>query len=77
MKSRNSESGFGASGIIFAILGVFCVWFVFLFILDIIRDGHSEKVRKRMAVYEAQREAGKKAKEPPIQRSAKGYRVAQ
>lgn len=68
---RGREAGMGAPGILMLVGGVALVWFIFMTVMDAIRDNHSAKVKERFERFAAAKQAAPK----PVDRGAKGYQV--
>ena len=71
LERTSSERGLGMAGALGFVAAICCVWFVWMAIMDGVRDHHQSKVKKRRAWFESL-----KPKKPKhVNRKVRGYKV--
>ncbi len=70
-RRRNKEAGCGPAGILMLVGGVALAWFIFMTVMDAIRDNHQAKVKERFERFASYNKPPPK----PVERNAKGYQV--
>ena len=70
-RDSNKERGSAAVGVLLLVGGVAFSWWLFMTIMDYIRDNHRAKVQERVERFESYKKKAPK----PVARDLRGYQV--